>query len=146
MRKMLLTGLVAFASLASYAQSTKTKIKIKNKQQETVLPPPRVWIKGISSYNTTHDLLVANPLLVTDSPGCRPSGFTVSLQAPGHDFYGPLYSNTWEMTEIQKGVIKTWGAYKNVTLYIQDIHLNCHERDATSPPLTYYFNMEEENK
>jgi hypothetical protein len=131
--------------MLSMAQ-TKTKHKEKGakKEEAKVLPPPRVWIPNISSYETTHELLVANPMLITDSPGCRVSGFTVSLQAPGHDFYGPLYTNSNQglMTDVQKGVIKTWGAYKNVTLYIQDIHLNCHETDATSPPLKYYFNME----
>lgn len=142
MKRIFLLVLLAGTTLLAYGQH-KSKNKEKSDKKVTVLPPPRVWIRGISSYTTTHDLLVANPFMITDSVGCKVSGFTVSLQAPGHDFYGPLYSNTWEMTEVQKGVIKTWGAYKNVTLYIQDIHLNCHETDATSPPLTYYFNMEQ---
>ena len=144
MKKTLLFLLLGTSTLLSYGQH-KTKGKDKSKadnKKEAVLPPPRVWIRNIPSYTTTHDLLVANPFMITDSVGCKVSGFTVSLMAPGHDFYAPLYSNTWEMTDIQKGVIKTCGDYKNVTLYIQDIHLNCHETDATSPPLTYYFNQD----
>jgi hypothetical protein len=60
------------------------------------------------------------------------------LQAPGHPFYGPLYAVGWEMTQTQKDVIKQWD-YPDVTFYIQDIHLNCHEKDATSPPFQLKF-------
>jgi hypothetical protein len=118
----------------------------KDKEEEKqVLPPPRVWIANIPSYNTTHELMMANPFLVTDSVGCKVSGFTISLTAPGQPFYGPLYVNGNEMSETQKGVIKNWD-YPNVTVHIQDIHLNCHETDATSPALRYTYNDQEEKK
>jgi hypothetical protein len=116
-------------SLASYAQ----KHKHKKAAADEAPPPPRVWLANIHTYYGSKDSVLAKPMLSTDSVGCRPSGFTVSLQAPGHDFYGPLYSNTWEMTQAQKDAIIKWD-YPNTTLYIQDIHLNCHEKDAVAPP------------
>jgi len=99
---------------------------------------PNVRIGNITTYYTTREAILANPILTTDSVGCRVSGFTVSLQAPGHDFFGPLYSTTWEMTAIQKQKIQEWD-FKNVTLYIQDIHLNCHETDAVAHPFEVKF-------
>ncbi len=113
--------------------------KKKKEKKEATLPPPRVWIANIPSYNTTHDLLIANPFLITDSVGCKVSGFTISLSAPGQPFYGPLYVNGNEMSQVQKDVIKKWD-YPHVTVHVQDIHLNCHETDATSPALTYTYN------
>jgi len=109
------------------------KNKHKKKKEPEALPYPNVRIGNITTYYTTREAILANPILTTDSVGCRPSGFTVSLKAPGHDFFGPLYSNTWEMTKIQKEKIQEWD-YKDVTIYIQDIHLNCHERDAVAKP------------
>lgn len=129
MKKVLLLLLVALPFAASYAQNKK--------KQAEVLPPPRVWIKNTSSWTLTADEVLAVPEMTTDSPGCRVSGFTVSVTAPGHPFYGPLYAVGWQMTDVQKGVIKQWGDYDDVILYIQDIHLNCHESDATSPGLKY---------
>jgi hypothetical protein len=110
----------------------------KKRDAVKVLPEPRVWIRNISSYHTDRDAILANPVLITDSVGCKVSGFTVSLEAPDHDFYGPLHVNGDEMSDVQKAVIKEWD-YKGVTVHIQDIHLNCHETDATSSPLKYYF-------
>lgn len=134
MKKTLLALLLISSSLFAHAH----KHKHKKEAADTFPPPPRVWVANIHTYYTTRDSILAKPMLSTDSVGCRVSGFTISLQAPGHDFYGPLYSNTWEMTEVQKNVIKQWD-YPNVTMYIQDIHLNCHEKDATSPPFKLGF-------
>jgi hypothetical protein len=130
---LLLVVLTLIPALSCVAQK-----KRKHKDVENPAPYPRVWIGNIHTYYTTRDSILAHPLLNTDSVGCRVSGFTVSLQAPGHPFFGPLYSNTWEMTQIQKDKIKEWD-YKDVTLYIQDIHLNCHEKDATANPFSVKF-------
>lgn len=130
---LILLLIPCFSALAQKTRRYRNKANIKNE-----LPYPNVWIGNIRTYYTTRDSILANPILTTDSVGCRVSGFTVSLQAPGHDFFGPLYSNTWEMTEIQKTKIKEWD-YKDVTLYIQDIHLNCHEKDATANPFSVKF-------
>lgn len=137
MRKTFLLALLIAPAILSYGQKHK-----KDKKQETVLPPPRVWIANIPSYNTTHELLVANTTLITDSVGCRVSGFTISLSAPGQPFYGPLYVNGNEESETQKGTIKKWADIPKVTVHVQDIHLNCHETDATSPALEYTYNFD----
>jgi len=129
MKKNLLLMLLLLPSILSYGQHKK-----KNEE----LPPPRVWIANIPSYNTTLKEIMANTKLITDSVGCRVSGFSISLEAPGHPFYGPLYSNTEDYTQVQKDVIKTWD-YDSVTFYIEDIHLNCHEQDAVSNPVIYKF-------
>jgi len=134
-RTLLLVALIAPAVL-SYGQKHK-----KDKKEEAVLPPPRVWIANIPSYNTTHDMLVDNTLLITDSVGCKVSGFTISLTAPDQPFYGPLYVNGNEESETQKSTIKKWD-YPKVTVHIQDIHLNCHETDAKSPALEYTYNFD----
>jgi hypothetical protein len=44
------------------------------------------------------------------------------------------------MNESQRAAIERWKDNKDITLHIQDIHLNCHETDATSPALRYYYN------
>ncbi len=137
MKKILLLVVLIAPALISYGQKHK-----KDKKAEVVLPPPRVWIANIPSYNTTHDMLVANTMLITDSIGCKVSGFTISLSAPGQPFYGPLYVNGNEESETQKGTIKKWADYPQVTVHIQDIHLNCHETDATSPALEYTYNFD----
>jgi hypothetical protein len=98
----------------------------------------RVWISNIPSYTTTREQVLANALLVTDSVGCNVSGFTISMQAPGHDFYGPLYANGSALTDVQKDVIKKWD-YPNSTLYVQDIHLNCNGQDVRAPALEYKY-------
>jgi hypothetical protein len=133
MKQALFVLALSMTSLVALAQKNKKENKTEP------LPPPRVWISGIPTYNTTHDLMVANTTFITDSVGCRVSGFTISLTAPGQPFYGPLHAVGWEMTETQKNTIKKWD-YPNVTVHIQDIHLNCHETDATSPALEYYYN------
>lgn len=133
MKRLLLLTVLTLPTLLTYAQ------KKKKEKTDTPLPPPRVWIANIPSYNTTHDLMVANTTLITDSVGCKVSGFTISLSAPGQPFYGPLYVNGNEMSETQKTTIKKWD-YPKVTVHIQDIHLNCHETDATTPAITYTYN------
>ncbi len=135
MKKTLIVLLFIMPALCAHAQKHKHKKDLIDNSP----PPPRVWVANIHTWWTTRDSILAKPMLSTDSVGCRVSGFTISLQAPGHEFYGPLYSNTWEMTETQKGVIKQWD-YNDVTMYVQDIHLNCHEKDATSPAFTLKFN------
>ena len=133
-KKLLVFLLLLITSIHSFADHKHKK----KKDEPAALPYPNVRIGNITTYYTTREAILANPILTTDSVGCRVSGFTVSLQAPGHDFFGPLYSNTWEMTDIQKTKIKEWD-YKDVTLFIQDIHLNCHERDATAIPFSVKF-------
>ncbi len=118
----------------SFAQNKQKK----QKNEPVAPPPPRVWVANIHTWHTSRDSILAKPELSTDSVGCRVSGFTISLQAPGHPFYGPLYAVGWEMTQVQKDVIRQWD-YPDVTLYIQDIHLNCHEKDATSPAFQLKF-------
>jgi hypothetical protein len=135
MKKALFLVVVMLPSLLLSAQTKQKKDKEK---QAATLPPPRVWIPNIPSYTTTRDMVLANPMLVTDSVGCKVSGFTISLIAPGHDFYGPLYTNGFEMSEPQKDLIKSWN-FPDVTMYVQDIHLNCHEQDARADALTYKF-------
>jgi hypothetical protein len=133
MKQTVLILLLFLPTLLSYGHHKHKK----HKEENTALYP-HVQIGNITTYYTTRDAILANPILTTDSVGCRVSGFTVSLQAPGHPFFGPLYSNTWEMTDIQKSKIKEWD-YKDVTLYIQDIHLNCHEKDAVANPFSVKF-------
>ena len=127
--------LAMIPALMVTAQGRKKK---KAQAEENTLPPPKVWVGNIRTYYTCRDSILAKPMLVTDSPGCRVSGFTISLMAPGHDFYGPLHVNGWEFSDVQKETIKKWD-YKDVTFYVQDIHLNCHETDATSPPFQLKF-------
>jgi|GEM_PF-3568514 len=117
--------------------------KHRKHENDGVLPPPKVWIANIPTYNTTYDLIAANPMLITDSPGCKVSVFTISLTAPGEPFYGPFHAIGNTMNEMQRGAIERWKDKKNITLLVQDIHLNCHEKDATSPPLKYYYNEDE---
>jgi hypothetical protein len=100
---------------------------------------PRVWIKNVPSYNTSRDEILANPVLITDSPGCVVSGFTLSLQAKGQDFFGPLYAVGADFTDVQKAQIKKY-VYPDVTVYIQDIHLNCNGQDTRSSALEYKYN------
>lgn len=138
MKQVLLIALAATAAFTADAQKKKSKKAAEPAQ----LPPPRVWIANIPSYNTTYDAIMANPLMVTDSPGCRVSVFTISLTAPGEPFYGPINAIGDKMNEMQQSIIKNWKDKKNITLHIQDIHLNCHETDATSPALEYYYNEE----
>lgn len=131
MSKHLLFALALLPALA-YGQKQKKSKKV------TELPPPRVWVGNVKNYNTTRDQILENPKLLTDSAGCRVSGFTISLQAPGQPFYGPLWAVGEDFTQTQKDVIKQWD-HPNVTVFIQDIHLNCHEKDATSPPLQLHY-------
>ncbi len=137
---LFLISLLMLPSLMCIAQNRKSKKKINDPTQtvSAVAPEPRVWIANIPTYNTTRADLLSNPFLITDSVGCKVSGFTLSLQAPGHDFYGPLYVNGNEFSDVQKEIIKKWD-YENVTLFVQDIHLNCHESDARSSALKYFF-------
>ena len=131
-------SLLLLPAVVSFAQKEKHKHKEKG---NTELPPPRVWIANIPSYTTTREMLLTNQTLITDSPGCVVSGFTLSLMAPGgHDFFGPLYAHGNEFSQVQKDKLKEWD-FPNVTVYIQDIHLNCHNSDATSPALTYKYNV-----
>lgn len=134
MKRMLMLAIIALP-IAAHAQKKKNK-----KEEAQVLPPPRVWIANIPAYSTTYDMIMANPLLITDSVGCRVSLFSISLTAPGEPFYGPLHNVGDKMNETQRGAIERWKDKKNVTLHVQDIHLNCHETDATSPALEYYYN------
>lgn len=138
MKKTLLLAALALPALLSYGQ------KKKNQKEPDQLPPPRVWIANIPSYNTTYDLIMANPTLITDSVGCKVSLFSISLTAPGEPFYGPLHCVGNTMNEMQKGALERWKDKKNVTMHIQDIHLNCHETDATSPALRYMYNEEKQ--
>lgn len=143
MKKVLpvVVSLLLLPVLLSYGQKEKHKHKEKGHKGDGTLPPPRVWIANIGSYTTTRDMLLTNQTLITDSPGCVVSGFTMSLMAPGgHDFFGPLYAHGNEFSQIQKDKLKEWD-FPNVTVYIQDIHLNCHNSDATSPALTYKYNV-----
>jgi hypothetical protein len=117
--------------------------KHKKENEPAALPPPRVWITNIPAYNTTYDQIMANPMLITDSPGCKVSLFTISLEAPKEPFYGPLHCVGNTMNEMQRGAIERWKDKKNITLHVQDIHLNCHETDATSPALRYMYNEEQ---
>ena len=132
MRKLLLICLLLLPVLLYGKQ------KNKKHQEENTAAYPHVQIGNITSWYTSRDSILANPTLTTDSVGCMVSGFTVSLQAPGQPFFGPLYSNTWEMTEVQKSKIKEWN-FKDATIYIQDIHLNCHEKDAVANPFSVKF-------
>jgi len=138
MKRALLLALICLPALLSYGQ------RKKDKKSAEPLPPPRVWIANIPAYNTTYDMIIANPILTTDSVGCRVSLFSISLSAPGQPFYGPMHCVGWEMNESQKAAIVRWKDIKNVTLHIQDIHLNCHETDATSPALVYMYNEEKQ--
>lgn len=133
---LLLLVLMATTSL-TFGQKKKS-----TESKSQVLPPPRVWIANIPAYNTTYDQIMANPLLVTDSVGCKVSLFSISLSAPGEPFYGPIHCVGNTMNESQRGAIERWKDKKNITLHVQDIHLNCHETDATSPALKYYYNEE----
>lgn len=141
MKKVLLLAMLALPGVLVYGQKKKHKQK---EEEGNVLPPPRVWIANIPSYNTTYDLIWANPLLITDSVGCRVSLFSISLSAPGEPFYGPLHCVGDKMNDMQRGAIERWKDKKNITLHIQDIHLNCHETDATSPALRYMYNEEKQ--
>ncbi len=130
MKNSLLSLLLILSATVSFAQ---------NKHKKLVEGPyPKVWVGNIRTWYTTRDSILANPTLVTDSVGCKVSGFTISLMAPGHDFYGPIHANGNEFTQQQKDLIKTWD-YKDVTFYIQDIHLNCHETDAVANPFQLKF-------
>lgn len=136
MKRFFVALLLTAPVIAVHAQ------KKKHSSEPAELPPPRVWIANIPAYNTTYDMIMANPLLITDSPGCRVSLFSISLSAPNEPFYGPMHCVGDKMNESQRGAIERWKDKKNITLHIQDIHLNCHETDATSPALRYYYNEE----
>jgi hypothetical protein len=135
MKRVLLLVVMCMPALFSYAQKNK-----KDKKAEEPLPPPRVWIANLPSYNTTYELITANNPLITDSVGCKVSLFSISLSAPGQPFYGPMHCVGNIMNESQRAAIERWKDIKDITLHIQDIHLNCHETDATSPALTYMYN------
>ena len=133
MKNSLLVSVLLLSALVTFGQKKK-----KHNDEPPALPPPRVWVGHIYTYNTTREKILSEPKLTTDSVGCRVSGFTISLQAPGQPFYGPLYAVGEDFTQVQKDVIQKWD-YPNVTFYIQDIHLNCHEKDATSPAFQLHF-------
>ena len=109
--------------------------KDKNKKKKDAAKPalPIVRVGTINSYMTTRAEILSNPKLTIDSP-CAIAGFSVSLIAPGHDFFGPLYAHGVDFTEIQLAKIKEWD-YPNVTVYIEDIHCNCHEQDYAPPAI-----------
>ncbi len=130
MKKSLLFILLMLPACVSFAQ--------KKKSAPAEGKYPNVWVGNVRSYYTYLDTILANPMLLTDSVGCKVSGFTISLMAPGHDFYGPIHANGNEFTQQQKDLIKTWD-YKDVTFYVQDIHLNCHETDAVAHPFQLKF-------
>ena len=132
MRKSILFLLLILPSLVSTAQPGHKKKKT------TEGAYPRVWVGNVRTYYTSRDSILANPMLVTDSVGCKVSVFTISLMAPGHDFYGPIHANGNQFTQQQIDLIKGWD-FKDVTLYIQDIHLNCHETDAVANPFQLKF-------
>ena len=132
MKKSLLFLLLLLPALLSVAQHKK------NKKEPAEGKYPSVWVGNVRTYYTCRDSILANPMLVTDSVGCKVSMFTISLMAPGHDFYGPIHANGNEFTGQQKDLIKAWD-YKDVTLYIQDVHLNCHETDAEAHPFQLKF-------
>ena len=115
----------------------KDKNKHKKKTQGPVLPVVRVG--NINSYLTTREEILANPRLTIDSP-CAIAGFSVSLEAPGHDFFGPLYVHGTDMNDLQIGKIREWD-YPNVTIYIEDIHCNCHEQDYAPPAIVLKYNV-----
>ena len=125
---LLLLMLLLMPAVFSYA---KHKQKKKQKKNQPVLPVVRMG--NINSYMTTRAEILSNPKLTIDSP-CAIAGFSVSLVAPGHDFFGPLYVHGAEMNEFQIGKIKEWD-YPNVTIYIEDIHCNCHEQDYAPPAI-----------
>ena len=131
MKKILLFLLLILFAVPSFAGKHKKKKSVEDTY-------PKVWVGNVRTYYTYRDSILANPMLVTDSVGCKVSGFTISLMAPGHDFYGPIHANGNEFTQQQKDLIKTWD-YKDVTFYIQDIHLNCHETDAVAVPFQLKF-------
>lgn len=130
MKKGFLILSLLLSSVISLAQ--------KHKKEPVEGPYPRVWIGNVHTYYTYRDSILANPMLMTDSVGCKVSGFTISLQAPDHPFYGPIHANGNEFTQQQKDLIKEWN-YKEVTFFVQDIHLNCHETDAVAHPFQVRF-------
>lgn len=142
MRNLLVMALL----LATTAVSAQKKHKHHKQEEANVLPPPRVWVANIPDYTTTYEMVMANPTLITDSVGCKVSGFTISLAAPGQPFYGPLHCVGNTMNDMQKGALERWKDIPNITMHIQDIHLNCHETDATSPALRYYYNVDNEQQ
>ncbi len=123
---LFLFTLLLLPALFSYA-------KDKNKHKKKQAPLPVVRVGNINSYMTTRAEILANPKLTIDSP-CAIAGFSVSLIAPGHDFFGPLYAHGVDFTELQISKIKEWD-YPNVTIYIEDIHCNCHEQDYAPPAI-----------
>lgn len=122
MKKLMLVVSILFAPFVfSYAGDKQGK---KNKPEPA---KPIVRVGTINSYLTTRAEILSNPKLTIDSP-CAIAGFSVSLVAPGHDFFGPLYAHGVNFTDLQIAKIKEWD-YPNVTIYIEDIHCNCHEQD-----------------
>ena len=130
-KRLLLSLLLILSSVISFAQKHKKGELVEGQY-------PRVWLGNVYTYHTTRDSILANTTLLTDSVGCKVSGFTISLMAPGHDFYGPIHANGNEFTQQQKDLVKSWD-FQGVTLYIQDIHLNCHETDAVANPFRVIF-------
>jgi hypothetical protein len=128
MKKLMLL-LVIFLLIPSVF--TYAKHKKKQKKSQAVLPVVRMG--HINSYMTTREEILSMPKLTIDS-ACAIAGFSISLVAPGHDFFGPLYVHGDEMNDLQKGKIKEWD-YPNVTIYIEDIHCNCHEQDFAPPAI-----------
>lgn len=139
-------AILMMAVLTAGSAHAQKKHKHKKHEEADVLPPPRVWIANIPDYTTSYEMIKENPMLTTDSVGCKVSGFTISLAAPGQPFYGPLHCVGNTMNDMQKGALERWKDIRNVTMHIQDIHLNCHETDATSPALRYYYNMDNAQK
>jgi hypothetical protein len=137
LRKKYLMKLLAFfaALLFIPVAFSSAKDKHKHKKKSPVLPVVRVG--NINSYMTTRAEILANPRLTIDSP-CAIAGFSVSLIAPGHDFFGPIYAHGTDFTEQQISLIKEWD-YPHVTLYIEDIHCNCHEQDYAPPAIVLKF-------
>lgn len=122
MKKLMLVLSILFVPFVfSYAGDKQSK----KKKPEPAKPIVRVGT--INSYLTTRAEILSNPKLTIDSP-CAIAGFSVSLVAPGHDFFGPLYAHGVDFTDLQIAKIKEWD-YPNVTIYIEDIHCNCHEQD-----------------
>ena len=131
MRK--LTFIVTILLLTPFIFSYAGDKNKKKKATKAEPAKPIVRVGSINSYMTTRAEILSNPKLTIDSP-CAIAGFSVSLVAPGHDFFGPLYAHGVDFTDIQLAKIKEWD-YPNVTVYIEDIHCNCHEQDYAPPAI-----------
>ncbi len=130
MKKIFVIVLLLLPTLLTFGEQKNKKPKKEQKKA----PAYTIRVGSLDNYYTTREKILANPKLVCDQSNCRIISYTMSWDAPGHDFFGPVFCGNPDFSTDQQAKIREWD-YKGSTLYIQDIHINCDGQDITMDPI-----------